>query len=60
MCTYVLAAIVKKELALEISLSTLFSRFSPSSLLKKPLSCLFQALADKNTIPPTANQLTLL
>lgn len=59
MCIYVLAAIIKKELALEISFYTFLQIFSRNSL-KKPISCLFQGLADKNTISPTANQFILL
>src|SRR6202045_946620 len=56
-CVYVLAAIIKKELALEASLYTFLQILSVHSFEKTQLSCAFQDLADNNSSLPPANQL---
>jgi hypothetical protein len=56
---YVLAAIIKKELALDVSLYTFLQILSVHSFEKTQLSCAFQDLADNNSSLPPANQLNL-
>ena len=58
-CVYVLAAIIKKELALDVSLYTFLQIFSVHSFEKIQLSCTFQDLADNNPSLLPANQLNL-
>ena len=57
--TYVLIAIVKKELQLEASLYTLLQILSVSVFEKTELSCALQRTADIETSPGDANQLIL-
>ena len=56
---YVLAAIIKKELALDLSLYTFLQILSVHSFEKTQLSCAFQDLADDNSSLLPANQLNL-
>jgi hypothetical protein len=57
--TYVLIAIVKKELQLNASLYTLLQILSVSVFEKTQISCALQTDADTTEIPPIANQLNL-
>jgi IS4 transposase len=57
--TYVLIAIVKKELQLNASLYTLLQILSVSVFEKTKISCALQPDARTTEIPPTANQLNL-
>ena len=57
--TYVLIAIVKKELHLEASLYTLLQILSVSVFEKTLISCALQPEARTTKIPPSANQLNL-
>jgi Transposase DDE domain/Domain of unknown function (DUF4372) len=57
--TYVLIAIVKKELQLDTSLYTLLQILSVSIFEKTPLRCAFQPDANR-TIPPFANNQLML
>ena len=57
--TYVLIAIVKKELQLDASLYTCLQILSVSVFEKTQLSCALQADASQTEPPPTANQLIL-
>ena len=57
--TYVLIAIVKKELHLEASLYTLLQILSVSVFEKTQISCALQPEARTTEIPPSANQLNL-
>ena len=57
--TYVLIAIVKKELHLEASLYTLLQILSVSVFEKTLISCALQPEARTTEIPPPANQLNL-
>ena len=57
--TYVLIAIVKKELHLEASLYTLLQILSVSVFEKTLISCALQPEARTTEIPPSANQLNL-
>ena len=59
MCVYVLAAIIKKELALDVSLYTFLQILSVHSFEKIELSCAFQSDGDKNPSRTIANQLNL-
>ena len=56
---YVLAAIIKKELALEISLYPFLQILSVRPLEKLPISSAFFDLDDSLSIPVTSNQLNL-
>jgi hypothetical protein len=58
-CVYVLAAIIKKELALDVSLYTFLQILSVHSFEKTLLSCVFLDDDDKNKPQPPANQLNL-
>ncbi len=57
--TYVLIAIVKKELQLDASLYTCLQILSVSAFEKTELSCALQADASKIELPDAANQLNL-
>ena len=57
--TYVLIAIVKKELHLEASLYTLLQILSVSVFEKTLISCALQTGIRTSEIPPSANQLNL-
>jgi hypothetical protein len=57
--TYVLIAIVKKELHLDASLYTLLQILSVSVFEKTSISCAFQPDTNKFTAPDTDNQLNL-
>jgi transposase len=57
--TYVLIAIVKKELHLDASLYTLLQILSVSVFEKTLISCALQPVANTTEIPPSANQLNL-
>jgi Domain of unknown function (DUF4372)/Transposase DDE domain len=57
--TYVLIAIVKKELQLDASLYTLLQILSVSVFEKTELSCALQPYAYKTELPPSSNQLNL-
>jgi hypothetical protein len=56
---YVLAAIIKKQLALEISLYTFLQILSVRPFEKIPISSAFFDLDDSLSIPATSNQLNL-
>jgi hypothetical protein len=56
---YVLAAIIKKDLALDVSLYTFLQILSVHSFEKVQLSCAFQDIADNNSSLLPANQLNL-
>ena len=58
-CVYVLAAIIKRELALDVSLYTFLQILSVHSFEKTQLSCVFLDNNDNNPTPPLANQLNL-
>ena len=58
-CTYVLIAIVKKELHLDASLYTLLQILSVSVFEKTEISCALQPDANISKISPSANQLNL-
>ena len=57
--TYVLIAIVKKELHLDTSLYTLLQILSVSIFEKTEISCALQTDVNTTEIPPIANQLNL-
>jgi len=57
--TYVLIAIVKKELQLDASLYTCLQILSVSVFEKTQLSCALQANSADSDMPPSANQLNL-
>jgi hypothetical protein len=57
---YVLVAIIKRELGLEISLYTFLQILSVRPFEKTPISQAFSESGDKNDIPYSNNQLTLL
>lgn len=57
--TYVLIAIVKKELQLNASLYTCLQILSVSVFEKTQISCALQTDGYKNQLPPSANQLIL-
>ena len=58
-CVYVLAAIVKKELALDVSLYTFLQILSVRPFEKTQLSCIFSDIDHNNPIPLSSNQLNL-
>ena len=58
-CVYVLAAIIKRELALDVSLYTFLQILSVHSFEKTPLAQAFANSDDKTHEPPFANQLNL-
>ena len=58
-CVYVLAAIIKKELALDVSLYTFLQILSVHSFEKIQLSCAFQGGDAGNSDDPFANQMNL-
>lgn len=58
-CVYVLAAIIKKELALDVSLYTFLQILSVHSFEKIELFRAFQSSDAKNSLQPIANQLNL-
>jgi hypothetical protein len=58
--TYVLIAIVKKELQLKSSLYTCLQILSVSVFEKTLISCALQTVDHKTQLPPDANQLILL
>ncbi len=58
-CVYVLAAIIKKELALDVSLYTFLQILSVHSFEKIQLSCAFQDFDDENPTAMSPNQLNL-
>ncbi len=58
-CTYVLIAIVKKELHLDASLYTVLQILSVSVFEKTEISCALQPDANISKISPSANQLNL-
>jgi hypothetical protein len=57
--TYVLAAIVKKEIHAKVSLYTFLQIFQVASFEKIPISCALQRDTPTSTIQPSANQLIL-
>jgi len=57
--TYVLIAIIKKELQLKASIYTLLQILSVSVFEKTEISCAFQTNGYNSDIAPTANQLNL-
>jgi hypothetical protein len=57
--TYVLIAIVKKELQLDASLCTCLQILSVSVFEKTQISCALQADASQTNMPDAANQLNL-
>lgn len=58
-CVYVLAAIIKKEMALEISLYTFLQILSVHSFEKIQLEHVFLDVEDNYSLSPSANQLKL-
>jgi hypothetical protein len=58
-CVYVLAAIIKKELAMEVSLYTFLQILSVHSFEKTPLVRAFLDAKEDFPFPSSANQLTL-
>lgn len=58
-CVYVLAAVIKKELALDVSLYTFLQILSVHSFEKIQLSCAFLDVDDRNRDPLPSNQLNL-
>jgi IS4 transposase len=56
---YALAAIIRKELALNVSLYTFLQILSVHSFEKIPLSCAFQGAEDKDNDDPFDNQMNL-
>lgn len=58
--TYVLAAIVKKEIHAKVSLYTFLQIFQVASFERIPISCALQRDAPASTIQHSANQLILL
>src|ERR1700730_14012111 len=58
-CVYVLAAIIKKELALEVTLYTFLQNLSVHSFEKTQLLRAFQDAEDESPSSSTVNQLTL-
>jgi hypothetical protein len=57
--TYVLIAIVKKELQLDASLYACLQILSVSVFAKTQISCALQADASQTDLPDVANQLNL-
>ena len=60
MCIYVQAAIIKKELAISVSLYTFLQVLSVHSFEKTQLSCVFHSDSRKIPLSSTPNQLILL
>jgi len=58
-CTYVLAAILKKELEISISMNEMLQIFSVSPFDKTPVNQLLTNTANKNNNPDNPNQLIL-
>ena len=58
-CVYVLAAIIKKELTLDVSLYTFLQILSVRPFEKVELSCALQDVDDNSAIPISSNQLNL-
>jgi IS4 transposase len=58
-CVYALAAIIKKELALEVSLNTFLQILSVHSFEKSELIRAFPGIDDSLAPPPCGNQLNL-
>ena len=58
-CVYVLAAIIKKELALNVSLYTFLQILSVHSFEKTPILYAFSDIANKNQAQARSNQLNL-
>ena len=58
-CVYVLAAIIKKELALEVSLYTFLQILSVHSFEKTPLVRAFLNTDEESPLSPSSNQLAL-
>ena len=58
-CVYVLAAIIKKELALDVSLYTFLQILSVRPFEKTQLSSVFFDVDDTNSVPLHSNQLSL-
>jgi hypothetical protein len=58
-CVYVLVAIIKKELALNVSLHTFLQILSVHSYEKIPLSCAFQDIEIDFSLSASVNQLKL-
>jgi hypothetical protein len=58
-CVYVLAAIVKKELSLDVSLYTFLQVLSVHSFEKIPISQVFSDVDPRSATGPLPNQLTL-
>jgi IS4 transposase len=58
-CVYVLAAIIKKELALDVSLHTFLQILSVHSFEKTPIIQAFRNIANKTQDPNQHNQLNL-
>ena len=56
-CVYVLAAIIKKELTLDVSLYTFLQILSVRPFEKVELSCALQDVDDNSAIPISSNQL---
>ena len=59
MGVYVLAAIIKKELALDVSLYTFLQILSVRPFEKTELFCALQDVDDDSPIPISSNQLNL-
>lgn len=59
MATYVLIAIVKKELHLDASLYTLLQILSVSVFEKTEISCALQPDTNRTVLPQACNQLNL-
>lgn len=58
-CVYVLVAIVRKELRLELSLSQILQILSVNAFEQMPLAELIAKAANQNELPDSSNQLTL-
>ena len=58
-CVYVVAAIIKKELALDVSLYTFLQILSVHSFEKIQLPCVFQDVAEYSSLSISVNQLNL-
>jgi hypothetical protein len=58
-CVYVLAAVIKKQLALDVSLYTFLQILSVHSFEKIQLSCAFQGGGNANCDDPFDNQMNL-
>jgi hypothetical protein len=58
-CVYVIVAIIKKDLALEVSLYTFLQILSVRPFEKIQLSCAFLDIDDNSSMPTSSNQLNL-